>query len=229
GTLAARMPKATLSYTLSESKSAAPWNRKPTRSRSFASSRSPRSVSDLPSKSTWPSVARRSPTISFSATVFPQPLSPMIASVLPRSNLKLMSRKIVCGPKRMPTRSNSTNTEPASAIRPPLPAHHRPDARPLLADAVQHQCQQEVRDEDRDERQHERLSRRSANALGTGPAAEAAMAGDQRNQRPKNDWLRHPRDDVEHLHEVASVSPVVVRVDAVDFDDNQLGPEHAPE
>src|SRR5262245_32354501 len=100
----------------------------------------------------------------------------MTASVLPRSRRKLISRRIVCGPKRMLTRSNSTITGCASAIAPPLHSDHRAHACPFLGDAVEDQRQQKVGDEDCNEGEHERFGRGPTDALRSRTAAEAAVA-----------------------------------------------------
>src|SRR6266404_6035791 len=79
------------------------------RRRCFVSSRSLRSVRTLPSNETRPLLGRSRPTISFRATVLPQPLSPTITRVCPRFTVKLMPRNTDCAPNSTLTLSNSTS------------------------------------------------------------------------------------------------------------------------
>src|SRR5262245_30707153 len=60
-----------------------------------------------PLKTTWPLVAGNNPMISLSSTVFPQPLSPMIASVCPRGTESVMSRNTTWRPNWTPSLCSS--------------------------------------------------------------------------------------------------------------------------
>ena len=83
------------------SNSAAPWKTKPNRIRSWVICFSLRSSKFCPSNVMEPDVGRIRPMIVFIKTVFPHPLSPMIARVSPRDTDKVMFRRTVCAPNRM--------------------------------------------------------------------------------------------------------------------------------
>ena len=75
-------------------------NQNQTRVRVIANSSGFNSPRSRPSNDTAPAVGRIKPMIVFSKTVFPHPLSPMMASVCPRGTSKLILRNTPCCPKR---------------------------------------------------------------------------------------------------------------------------------
>src|SRR5262245_24268330 len=217
----ARSPNATLSRTVRLSKSAACWKRNPTRSRIRVNSCSDSLCSGVPSKSTSPSVGRRSPTISLSRTVLPHPLSPMTASVWCGSTSRSIPPSTAWSPNRTDTprswitgASDTIDSDMSTRTSDHLGRRAGPDP---LVEGVREHRQHEVDREDGDERCDERLGRGPADARRPGLAVEPPVTRDQRQHPAEHRRLHQPDHHVPHLHILPRVPPVVVGVDPVNL------------
>src|SRR5207248_367009 len=146
-----------------------------------------RSARHRPSKRTLPDVGRSKPTISFSATVLPQPLSPMIASVCPCGTPRARSRRTCCGPKLNETSANEMS---ASGIANRSIELHNGQAEQPLLQTIEEEREEEIDHQDGNERQDERFGRRPADAFAAGPAMKPAMTTDEGDKHPENYGFR---------------------------------------
>src|SRR5262249_55008622 len=148
--------------------------------------------------------------IVLSSTVFPQPLSPMIATVCPRGTASEISRSTKCRPKL--TSSSYSSIRPLaggsfldcfvdiSRMAAPSPRHQvRPND---VVNLIQSNAQKEIEDENNYERQHKRGRRRPADSLGPGRAIEPAVATHDCNRRAKEDAFEDAIEQIPVMHEL---------------------------